>query len=188
MISPEVLDGWFTETELDAPPAPSIFPAGHWRGVIEQTRVSQVDASAPNAFKLNMYDDGFAETMEIASVQLGGASALAEGQGDPGNLKCFDDNLYLSIDGVAWDSDEITKDSNWRFLATRKRLTKLARALGLVEKIGASIRPSADFGELIRSNGLAGQAVAFEVYHKPWKSKAGKSGTEVLVAGYTQAV
>ncbi len=105
----------------------------------------------------------------------------------------FDGNIFLTIDGQSFQDPSLTKGDNWRFFDTRRRLLKLARALGYAEQDGSKWIPTVDLEELVRGEDLVNVEVGFRTYHKTdsWIDKLSgekKSKTRVLVGDYSAAI
>lgn len=180
-----------SDAENPTPDRQQDFPEGTWSGVVEAVRIRTIRRGDNADFLLKEKGEYFAEEAEIGSIQIGQAEAVLEGQEDPGNMKHFDENIYFSIDGVVWDDPEVDPaNMNWRFEASRRRLTNLALAVDAVEEDGDSVGPVDHFDTLLRETdaesggGLYGSSVLFEVYHRRFKRRDGTPGAEPVTRRY----
>jgi len=168
-----------------------VFPKGLWQGTIEVVRIREIHQGEGGDFFLQQKGEYFADSCEVASIQIGENTALEEDQPDIGQMKYFEDNIILSYDGLNWDEYEnVEDDPRWRLSQTQLRLTKLAAALGLTDESEDGVGPVDHFDELFRSTsdepaeGLNGMGIRFKVFHRTFKKRDGSQGKEAQTAQY----
>lgn len=128
-----------------------------------------------------------------ASLQLGSIQPL-ESQTDPGNRKFFSQDVVIRDGAVEASDPESTNPDRpwWQLRRGVEFLTNLAIALGQTDTIeddtGEYYAVADGFFDELLAGSFNGQQVTFTVYHRPWKSKAGKEGVEVGIKSFDQAV
>ena len=170
-----------------------VFPKGTWEGTIEKLHLRTITQGEGGDFFLKTKEGVyFAEECEVANLQVGEVVAVLDGQPNIGGMKYFESDIFLSFDGVNWDDYvPVEEDDRWRLRQTQLRLTKLAKALGLVEEGAEGVGPVDEFGNFLRdtteSTGLGGMRVRFKVNHRTFKKRDGTEGKQALTAQFYPA-
>lgn len=156
------------EEELDREPTGNRpFPEGLYKMEIEQCDVETLRPGDDKGWLVPYKEKGVQyDVAEHLSIRwFNGTPMLEEGE-DCGEQRFFDDRLYLSIthnsETFYWNRPEAGEP--WQMEATRKRLTKLARALRMVERSDGGVSPTEIFIDEVNSGELRGSAV-LDVYH-----------------------
>lgn len=167
----------------------TVFPEGSFVGTIEEVRTRAFpDWINPSTNPRGGYASTDGETL---SIQLGGNVNLDEGGASAGNQKMFIDFVIRDGDVTVEAGPEIPEVS-WQMQKSAALLTNLALALGATEEIedeagNVFITTTEDFLSSLQSGALTGSRVGFTTYHRPWTSKAGKTGTEVNTSEFFAA-
>ena len=167
------------------------FPAGNWIGTFEDATTKGIPPFLEGeSFPTRGY---VSEDTEIVTLYIGQNRPL-DGQDDVGERKFFVDLVTRSGD-VDWTNVDYNAGKGypaWQVQRSARLAMNLAMALGLTETVtdeeGNEYETiGEDFLDTLRSGGLNGTEVGYEVRHRNWKTKE-KSGVEEQIAGFFTAV
>lgn len=169
-----------------------LFPRGSWDGALEETRVRTIYPGDPADFLLKVSKEVTADSVEVVSFRFGDFRPVLEGQPNVGQRKFFTDDLVLSyeVGGSEYHWLRPSDDDAPRLSYTRRHLTNLARAIGLVEREGNKIGPSEQFvgGISNEGEGINGSRAVLQVDHRSFKKRDGSKGEAHFVASYEASV
>jgi hypothetical protein len=170
-------------------------PDGIYEGAIQQVYLSQAEQqfeSGADNFLLKDSNGMFCgELSTQANILLGNLEPIDVPDLDElhPNRTFMVRNLLLSIDETRW-CDQIPEHFPWQLSATQNHLMRLAKALGLVERVVGGIVPVAHFDEFLRdtdmerASGLNGMRVRFKIKKRTFTKKDGTPGSAVEVKQY----
>ena len=170
-----------------------VFPKGTWEGTIEKLHLRTITQGEGGDFFLKTKEgEYFAESCEIANLQIGDITAILDGQPNIGGLKYFESDIFLSFDGLNWDDyQDEDGDNRWRLRQTQLRLTKLAKAIGMTEEGEGGVGPVNEFDNFLRitdeGEGLNGMVVRFKVIHRTFKKRDGSEGKQAQTSQFYPA-
>lgn len=166
------------------------FPEGAWQGTIEEVRTRTLDflqSRTPEQITRQGYTS---PDVTVFSLQIGNNRSLQDADG-VGNRKFFTPDIVLQDGDWSVEDFEFPADA-WQLRRSQNVLTNLAIALGQAERVetdqGPSYAVAEGFLTALLDEQFDGSDVGFIVYHRPWTSKNGKSGTEELVQTFTSPV
>jgi hypothetical protein len=171
-------------------PRPSVFPEGTWTVELEEVRERAfpdfIADIANNPSRNGGYTSGDGD---ILGLQFGGARNV---EGETTNQKLFLD-LVVRDGNVALGNGATIPETSWQMENSAAYIAMLANAVGATEVVtgpdGQEMLAIADgFLDQLREGYFRGQRFTISTYHRNWKSKSGKEGTEVKVREITQAV
>jgi len=172
-----------TEEELQ-PPSGFEFEPGWYEATVEAFRFQALKQGEGGDFLLSEN----AQDGEALSIQVGELQPL-EGQADPGARKFFlpseRDSFLLRNGERTWFMDNVElaqagDNKLWNLVGTQRLLTGFAIAMGAVESDGnGGYDPVSNYPQLLQDEAFTGRRLRFRVQHRPWKSKAGKSGLSI---------
>ena len=170
------------------------FPEGVWLFTIEETRqrlISSADqkmgwAFEPNAKGNVAYKGQDAETV---SLQLGQATALEDGQPDPGAQKVFCELTVRDGKYYIENIDRSLKEQpvGYKILIDTSLFVNLALSLGQTYEEGADVLPADDFREQLQAGAFNDFKVIGQVKHNKYVKKDGSQGLRVEIVQFSPA-
>lgn len=184
------------EKRATNPNASREFPKGDWQWEIEEIRLREIDPKAnPKLgwmFETNERGNRryAGPTAETVSLQLGRATALNDGQEDPGDQKLFveitlrDGDVY--IDEVGENATE-EQGVGYQIAIDGALYANLALALGQAYKQDGFVMPADDFRTQLVDGAFKGVNVAGRVIERTFKKRDGSTGSKVELEYFSPA-
>lgn len=172
--------------------ASDLFPKGAWEGVLEEVRVRTIVSGDQADFLLNVSKEVVADEVKVVSFRFGDFVARLDGQPNVGARKFFTEDVVIGytsgMNVVDWLRP--AEDDAPRMAFTRRYLTNLARALGMVDRDGKRVGPSAQFTDGLEHEGagLLGSRVVLQVGHRNYKKRDGTQATKHYVTSFEAAI